>query len=174
MQLELLLTDDVLDLVGDGVDLAIRAGSLADSSLRARKLGESVFRLFASPKYLRRAGAPRSVADLASHRCLHFTTISPHAEWTLRRGAEKKKVAVRAQILSNHLIQLRDLAADGAGIVLMPSFLARDGKSGLEAVLPEWHGEKSSVHVVHPAVPYTPLKVELFIRHLVETFRVPE
>lgn len=54
------------------------------------------------------------------------------------------------------------------------AFSAEARRNLLQPVLPEWHGERSSIHVVHPAVPYTPPKVELFIRHLVESFRLPE
>jgi DNA-binding transcriptional LysR family regulator len=176
IQLDLILTDEVLDLVAAGVDVAIRAGALEDSSLRARKLGESVFQLFASPKYLRRAGTPKTIADLANHRCLHFSTLSPKGEWDLRRGSERKRIAVQGPIVSNHLIQLKDLTLEGAGILLMPSFLGEDEvrRGQLVRVLPDWYSARSAVHIVYPQQSFIPPKVEHFVRYLVENFHLSD
>jgi len=175
IQIEMILTDEVIDLVRDGVDLAIRAGTLEDSSLRARKLGESGFQLFASPKYLKRAGSPKKLEDLKKHSCLLFSITSSRGEWELRRGSERKKISVVGPIISNHLIQLRDLAVLGAGIALLPSFLCEEEmrKGTLIRVLPDWYSERSPVHVVYPAQDFTPPKVERFIEFLRKEFTLP-
>jgi DNA-binding transcriptional LysR family regulator len=174
IQIELLLTDDVIDLVGDGVDVAIRAGPLSDSSLKARRLGENLFRLYASPKYLKRSSTPRSPADLSGHRCLHFSTLSPRGEWDLKRGSEKKQIRVSGPITSNHLVQLKDLAIEGLGIALLPDFLCTDEvkRGQLSVVLPEWHGERSSVYVVYPDQQFMPPKLERFTEFMVREFHL--
>lgn len=175
IQIEMILTDEVIDLVRDGVDLAIRAGTLEDSSLRARKLGDSSFQLFAAPKYLKRAASLKKPEDLKEHHCLLFSITSSSGEWILRRGSERKKVSVSGPILSNHLIQLKDLAVLGAGVALLPSFLCGEEvrKGSLVRVLTDWYSEKSPVHVVYPAREFTPPKVERFIEYLRNEFTLP-
>lgn len=175
IQIEMILTDEVIDLVRDGVDLAIRAGTLEDSSLRARKLGESSFQLFAAPKYLKRSTPLKKLEDLEKHPCLLFSITSTNGEWILRRGSERKKVSVSGPILSNHLIQLRDLAVLGAGVALLPSFLCEEEvrKGTLVRVLADWYSEKSPVHVVYPAREFTPPKVARFIEFLRNEFTLP-
>lgn len=174
IQIEMMLTDEVIDLVRDGVDLAIRAGTLEDSSLRARKIGETEFQLFTSPKYLKRAGNLKKLEDLKKHSCLLFTAIATK-EWALRRGSERKKISVSGPILSNHLIQLRDLAVLGAGIAFLPSFLCEEElrKGTLTRVLSDWYSERSPVHVVYPAQDFIPPKVERFIEFLRKEFTLP-
>ena len=119
IRLELTSGETVVDLIEERADLAIRIGQLADSTLNARRLGNSRLRILASPDYLRRHGAPASAADLAHHRCLGFTTPSSLNIWPL--GIEG--LAIDAAITASSGETLRHLALSGAGIVCLADFL---------------------------------------------------
>ena len=98
VQLDLLFTSQPLDLVKENIDIAIRTGHLKDSSLVARRVGRMVFGLFANPKYLRRRGTPKTLADLQQHDCLHYRPAGRYG-WKLTDGSKKETVAVTGPLL---------------------------------------------------------------------------
>jgi DNA-binding transcriptional LysR family regulator len=164
VQVELLMTDRVVDLVAEGVDLAIRAGQLEDSSLIARRLAFSSFGLVASPAYLKANGTPKQPKDLESHECLHFTLLE-EARWTLSNGKSTACVAVKGRIQANDLTSLLAMAASGLGIAILPTFMGHDKlkRRELVRVLPEWASQPSPVHLVYPQQAFMPLKTQAFI-----------
>jgi DNA-binding transcriptional LysR family regulator len=170
IQMDLVLTDRVVDLVGEGIDLGIRAGNLEDSSLIARRIGASTFQCYASPGYLRSHPAPRAPQDLASHRCIQFTTLADAGAWTLRSGKRKARVSVRGGVRANNLSAIHAFALDGHGIGLMPRFLCMgDLASGrLVRVLDGWDSEQEPVHAVYPRQRFVPPRLRLFIEFLLE------
>lgn len=125
VSVDVVLTERVIDLIGEGFDLAIRIGDLDDSSLVARKIGTLDMQLYANPKYLRDRGKPSSCSDLKNHDCILFTGEEERPKWHLKgpKGALTMNVSGRAS--SNNMALVRELAIRGEGIALMPLFFAR-------------------------------------------------
>src|SRR5919109_1107749 len=164
MELELIVTNRVLDLVSDGIDLAVRAGELKDSGLIARRFELGHFGLWASPEYLAKHGAPRHPKELTRHQCLRFTRFK-NGGLRLTNGKETVSVPFQGRLTADDFETIRALAIRGLAIAFLPSFLcAEEAKQDkLVRVLPEWRGEKVSVSLVYPAQRFVPAKVGAFI-----------
>jgi DNA-binding transcriptional LysR family regulator len=163
------LSDEKVDLVGAGFDLAIRIGQLDDSSLVARKLAANRRVLCASPEYLHRHGTPQTPADLERHQCLVLIGVQRQPEvWRLRNGVGEE-VSVRGQgrLQSNIGDTLRDAAVDGLGIALHSTWhIAEDFRAGrLVHVLPDWSLE-NGIYAVMPQRRLMPPRVRAFIEFL--------
>ncbi|MDR5760838.1 LysR family transcriptional regulator [Caballeronia sp. LZ035] len=138
IELELNSSDEIIDLIEHRTDIAIRIGTLRDSSLHARKLGDSRQRLLASPAYLARAGWPAATTDLASHTLLGYSQLETLNHWPLRHdGAAvyKARPALRASSGETLLA----LAMDGVGIACLSDYMTCDARrtERLVQVLPE-------------------------------------
>jgi DNA-binding transcriptional LysR family regulator len=141
--IDLRLEDRLVDLVGEGIDVAVRAGSPPPDSTAfvAQGLWDMKRGLVASPRWLRKHGAPREPAQLAAHSCLvQVTPAGAVIPWKLCRGDDERTIDVRGPLRSNAPMALRDLAVDGAGIAYLPDFVVREDveKGRLRRVLPEW------------------------------------
>ena len=175
VSLDFMLTNQHTNLVEEGFDLALRAtGSLDDSSLIARKLGELSHGLYASPGYLSRAGAPMSLADLERHACIVFRATELARTWALRSAgaAGTTDVAVRGRIGGDDLSFVRAMVASGAGIGLLPQLnCAADEASGrLVRVLPTFHVRGATLYVVYPSTKQIPARVTAFRDFVSEAF----
>ncbi len=164
VQFDILLSDRRVDFLEEEVDLAIRAGELKDSSLIAKKVGEVVFQIYASPKYLKDNGEPSTIKDLSSHCCVHFTSISTEG-WPLKNGKRKVTVPLTRKIFVNDLNLAHGLAVEGAGIALLPSFFCESEVKTrkLTPILQEWSSEIAPMHFVYPAQKYVPPVIKAFI-----------
>jgi DNA-binding transcriptional LysR family regulator len=130
IRLELASGETVIDLIEERADLAIRIGTLADSTLNARQLGQSRLRLLASPSYIARHGAPASVEELASHRLLGFTAPASLNIWPLVQGGAEG-LAVSPAVTASSGETLRHLVLAGAGVACLADFLtAGDVRQG--------------------------------------------
>jgi DNA-binding transcriptional LysR family regulator len=171
VSVDVLVTDRVVDLVEEGLDLGIRIGKLAASSLIARKLGIVENHLYAHPDYLARRGRPRSPKDLARHDCLVFSSPGHPNQWALvgPRGVAET-VTVTGPLVANNLNLVRDAAAGGMGIALLPLFSCAEQVElgGLSRVLPRWTGHDGGLHAVYPTGRHLSLKVRSFLDFLVE------
>ena len=123
MHIELILTPRVVDLIGEGIDLAIRYGHLKDSSLMAKKIADVDFSLWASPEYVKKHGMPKTTRDLKKHCIIRFTAWSP----TLRFSHDKEviEVATSAKIVVDDLSTVKEFAVGGDGIGILPSFMGK-------------------------------------------------
>ena len=164
IEVELTITNRLVDLVGEAIDLAIRGGGLRDSGLIAKRYELGHFGLWASPEYLARHGTPRQTKDLISHQLLRF------AQWgdrplRLSNGKEKVQVAMEGRLRADDFETLRGLAALGEGIGFLPSFLCagEEMQEKLVRVLPSWRGERVSLSLLYPAQKFVPAKVRAFI-----------
>jgi DNA-binding transcriptional LysR family regulator len=172
VQVQAEFTGRLVDLVHEGFDLAIRVGTLPDSSLAARKLGDLEYGLFASPAYIARRGVLTTPNDLASHDGLAFSGGSHSQVWRLHHGAEKAEVTIVPRLLVNNSFAVRDAATQGLGIAQLPLFMALDQLSQgvLVRVLPQWKRPDVPVHAVFPSARYLTPKVRAFIDLGVEAF----
>lgn len=164
---DLRLSGDYVDLVGEGIDVAIRIGELEDRAMKRKMLGRVAFALVASPAYLENAPRIAALADLADHPTLAFLAESEEGAWSLRRAGSSRfeRVRLRFAGLANNPKVLLDMALAGRGVALVPEFAAldslREGK--LRRVLPEYGGDFSPVQFVWPAQRETSPKVRAFV-----------
>jgi DNA-binding transcriptional LysR family regulator len=145
------LSDRLVDVVGEGFDMAIRIGTLADSTLVAQRLGDVRMLACCSPQYLRRRGAPATPADLARHACLAYGHGGP-ASWEFAVDGARRHVEVRGPLRSNNGELIRDAAMAGLGIALLPDFIvAAAMKAGqLVPVLDPYLPRASALYAVYP------------------------
>jgi DNA-binding transcriptional LysR family regulator len=172
LNVELTLDDRFIDPLAEGVDVTLRIGALADSSLIARRLAPARLVLVASPDYLARHGAPQSLADLARHRCLHYGHASASTRWPLTENGKPVSVPVTAALCSNNGDVLRVAALKGNGITPLPTFMVGpDIKAGrLAVVLPEHQPATLGLFALYAPNRYLAAKTRVFIDFLVERF----
>lgn len=172
VQLEMLLEERMVDLVAEGVDLAIRVGKLEDSSLIAKKLGSIYFAAMASPQYLKMAGMPKAPKDLKEHACVQFTSLGREG-WTLTSGKSTVTVPMNGQLMSNDLNIVKSLTLAGNGVALLPTFLcAKEFHEGrLQRIFPDWNANARAVHFVYPAQKYVHPKVSVFMEFATEPLK---
>jgi len=171
LEVDLQLTDIAVDLVETGTDLAIRIGSLDDSSLVARRLVESRRIVVASPEYLAAHGTPAHPLDLPNHDCL--LSAKTGANWTFRRGGESITVHVGGGLRCNVGDTAIAWALAGGGIMRKSIWDVADELSAgrLCQVLPEWDISEAPIHAVYLSNRNTPPKVRRFIDFLAERLR---
>lgn len=164
VRIDMVLTDRYVDLVAEGIDVAIRTGNLKDSSLIAKSVGHACWVPFASPAYLASALPLESPPQLRQHCCLQFTALGKES-WTLSNAQETVTVPLPGQVLINDIGVIHAMALDGEGVALLPIHLCRsDRETGkLARVLTQWRGKSDPVHIVYPRQPFVPAKLRLFV-----------
>ena len=169
VQLDIALSDRKVDLVEEGLDLAIRIGAMPQSDLIARKIGSVRSVVCASPAYLARHGVPQAPADLAGHACLGYTLSGSAAEWRLEGASGALSVPIAGPLRADNGDLIRLAALGGAGIVFQPRFIVdADLDAGrLVRVLPGWQSAELGVHAVYPSRKHLSAKVRTFVDFLV-------
>lgn len=159
------LTDRYVDLVAEGYDLALRAGTLADSSLRAKLLGTNPLHMVASPTYLAANGTPKTPADLQQHDCIVYSSTERGAKWPLLVKRKVTPVPVRVRVAVNSFMLARDFAVAGLGIARMPGGFSADlvERGALVRVLTEFEPPPSPLHAVFPPGPHLAPRVRSFV-----------
>jgi DNA-binding transcriptional LysR family regulator len=145
------LSDRVVDVVGEGFDMALRIGRLADSTLIAQKLADVRMIACCSPGYRRRRGEPASPAELDRHACLPYGHEG-RAAWTFVVDGVNTTFDVQGPLRANNGEVIRDAAIAGLGIALLPDFIVGEALAAgrLVEVLAQWRQPPSAVHVVYP------------------------
>ena len=168
IQVELDLTDRIVDLVDSGLDIAIRVGALPDSSLIARKLVENYRVVVASPDYLARHGVPRTPADLADHECLCLSLLGD--AWSFIGPDGPLQVKVTARLCTNDGEAGHEWALAGAGLVMKSIWdVGEDLAAGrLVRVLADWQSPATAIHAVYPTSRHLSAKVRSFVDYLAE------
>ncbi len=170
--IDLQLTDSVLDIVEHGFDLSIRIGTLASSTLRARKLADSPRALVAAPAYIERHGAPASPADLRSHNCI---VLGDEQNWVFETAQGKtERVSVSGRFQCNNGDAIQRAVRDGVGIAVTSLWNASDDITRGDLVVlmsefrvwPEWN-----IWAVRPPSPLVPARTRVFTDFLQEKFR---
>ena len=187
ISIDLSFDDRYVNLVEQGVDVAIRMGRLADSSLGARYLGTNPWVLVASPGYLKAHAAPQQPADVAEHPCLIYSSVQGDERWQFTGSAEPKKkkknkdapppeesisVPVHGPLRTNNLSVVLEATQSGMGLAILPWYVAhasvRDGS--IVPLLTDFALPVQEMHAVFPSPKLVPSKVTTFIGFLQERF----
>lgn len=167
------LSDRLVDLVNEGIDCAVRVGELTDSSLVSIRLAENRRVVVASPGYLARHGAPRTLADLARHNCL---SLGQQRGWLFRDNGKIVSIKVSGLLECNDGAVLHEWALAGRGLAWRSLWEVGDDlkSSALVPVLDEFAAPPAGIHAVFPQRKYLPLRVRLLIDHLKHSYGNPQ
>ena len=171
IELDILLEDSNVDLVGGGFDLALRIAALADSSLKARRLCRVRRLLVGAPAYFARHGRPGHPRELAGHACLGYAYLPDRDRWRFVNAAGEEAVAAPASRLrANNADALGPALLAGLGVAVQPEFAVwEDMAAGrLEAVMPDWSLPPIALHVVTPPGGPRPARVAATVGFLVD------
>lgn len=172
VKIDILLNDSRLDLIEEGIDLAVRIGSLPESGLVARKLASDRLAVCGAPDYFKKHGVPKTPADLVNHNCLIYSYAASADEWKLtgEDGTHTVKVSGNLRVTNGDMVKLAVL--DGVGIMRQPLFLsAEELRSGrLVEVLSEYRSGEIGIYAVYPSRKYLSAKVRTFVDFVAATF----
>jgi DNA-binding transcriptional LysR family regulator len=169
---DLSLTDDIIDLLAQRADIAIRMGTLPDSGLIARKLGQTRRVVCAAPSYLERKGVPSLPGDLQHHECIMFNFRRTRAGWPFRQNGRDLEQPISGNLLVNNGTTARQMALAGVGIARLGFFhVAADIEAGnLVPVLEKYNpGDYEMINAVYVGSGHLPRRVRAFIDHLAES-----
>jgi DNA-binding transcriptional LysR family regulator len=173
ISVELHLSDEIVDLVGGGFDVALRIAALTDSSMRARRLCEVRRLLVGSPTYFTRHGSPSHPRELAQHACLGYSYLPSRDRWEFAGPAgETHSVAVRGPLTANNGDALMPALLAGIGLAVQPEFVVwRALQEGLlEAVMTQWLAPPIALNIVSPPGGPRPSKVAVLMEFLIRRF----
>jgi DNA-binding transcriptional LysR family regulator len=174
LDLDVDFSDRFVDLVEEGVDVAIRiASELPDSAtLAVRRLARAQHVLCASPAYLRKHGVPKSPDDLAHHHCLDYSMSRTPGSWELAGPNGRQRVSVQGRLRVNNSLVIRDALLAGVGLARLPSFYVADElkHNRLRAVLTDFALPPLSISAVYPKTKQLSPKVRVFVDFLRERF----
>ncbi|MFO1159950.1 MAG: LysR family transcriptional regulator [Reyranellaceae bacterium] len=176
VRLEVLPTDRIVDMVEEGMDVALRIGRLADTSFMARKIGEDKRLICAAPSYLALHGTPRRPADLAQHNCILARERSHLNRWQFRVDGEISAIDVTGRIAVDEGELQMQLALQGLGIVRLTRLtVAQAVRAGaLVTLLPEFSADEPvAIHAVYPHRRHLAPRVTAFVNFLIEKFTPP-
>jgi DNA-binding transcriptional LysR family regulator len=169
LEVELSATDRLVDVVREGFDLVLRAGPLTDSSLVARPLGEMRMLSCASPTYLAATDLPRSLADLAQHRLVHYVSVlgskSAGFEYLEREGGEIRYLSMTGALTVNNSDAYIAACLAGLGIAQIPAVTAQPhlADASLVAILPELRVPPLPITLLYASRRHLPLRVRAFM-----------
>lgn len=173
VQFDLQFDDHMIDLVEHGIDVSVRMGKLADSTLGSRCLGVNPWVTVASPAYLARWGEPAHPSLLAGHACIVYSSVQGDHLWHYADGKGSPiAVAVNGPLRANNISCVASAALDGIGIALLPQYIARRWiiRGTLIAILRDFPLPSQEIHAVYPSPRMIPAKVSAWIGFLQAQF----
>lgn len=173
---DIIYTNQILDLVAEGIDIAVRAGGLKDSSLRQRKAGNIEMILVAAPSFLDRHSLITKIEDISSSPTIGFGASLKSRTWWLQSGKSKMAVKIKPVMTANNFLAVCDLVVRGYGVGYIPRFICEPHlQSGaLIHVLKSWRNEGEPLHLVLPGQKELPRRLKIFsdflVKRLLEIF----
>jgi len=170
IRIELVVTNVLLDLSAENIDVAIRVGELQDSSVIARRLGTNAYYLVAAPEYLKARSRPAEPADLKSHDCVMFNAKNNERDWELVNGKRRVRVHISGPVASRDINSVHALVVRGHGIGMLPSTYCDEAiaKGKLMRVLPKWTSSPIPVFALYPSRKFLPLRLSVFLEALAD------
>jgi DNA-binding transcriptional LysR family regulator len=169
IMIDLVVTDRLVDMIADGIDLAVRPGPLRDSNLVVRSFWTGSSGLYASAAYLKRCGVPRRIEDLRRHEIVGFTRMPGKLE--MRRAGRAVDLRLEGMVASDDIMTVRALLERDLGIGFLPGFLAAQATSPLVRVLPQLSHRISGIYFAYPAQRFVPQRVRRFIDFAIQERR---
>jgi len=176
LSIELMLTDTWMDLIENRIDVAVRLGSLPDSTYITKKLSKMEFYICASQKYIENHGKPRALQEIKNHNCLLFPRTGHSLDWLFRNeDGHITDIPVSGKYLITNSQAIKQCAISGMGLALLPDWLINEEiKSGKLVRLFEHYDVSatdynSAVWLLYPSRDYVPLKVRVFMDHLIKS-----
>lgn len=175
VKVELLLTDDRVDLLRARIDVAVRTGELADSSLVARKIGMARRLYCASPAYLATRGTPRQPTDLAEHDCIVSGDSIERVSWTFVRDGQTQTIPVNGRVAANVMSFCTLAAVAGLGVAQLPEGLARAeiAAGRLVEILSAYRQDRGGIYLLFPSNRHMSAAVRAFVEHVERWIAVP-
>ncbi|WP_042264449.1 LysR family transcriptional regulator [Paraburkholderia heleia] len=172
VEIQMSVSERQVDLIGDGIDLAVRHGRMQDSSMMARKLCDSPFVLVASRSYVATHAALERLDDLDAHDCVVFAHGRERRPWVLRSGNGSVAYVPRGPFMTGDAEQIRAAILCGLGIAQVPEWVvAPEIATGeVQVLLPQLQCESVSTYLVHPARRLVPMRVKLLMDYLHAAF----
>ena len=173
VDLDLQLSDSLVDLIGDGFDVALRISRLADSSLRARRLCEIATPMIAAPSYLEKHGRPSHPRELVDHQVMIYTGMANPETWRLHHRQEGEyAVPLHGRIRSNNGDVFMPAVCAGEGIAMLPDFIVWRAlkEKKVEQILPEWSFQPIALNLLTPPNTLRPARVRVLIEFLAKRF----
>jgi LysR family transcriptional regulator for bpeEF and oprC len=175
LRLDVSFTDRFIDLVEEGVDVAVRFGALEESSLIARRLTHSQLRVTGAPAYFARHGKPQVPEDLAHHQCLPFAIRDTGItrDWYFKRGAAEFTLRPRAEMSFNDGGAIVAAGCAGYGLIQMNDYSIDDAMASgaLEPVLEAFNPAPNPIWLVYPPTRHLSPKVRAFVDFMIARFR---
>lgn len=170
---DLLFVDRIVNLVEEGIDVAVRIGHLADSTLIAVPVGKVRRVICASPEYLQRRGTPRTPADVRAHSCVRHTGLAPRGDWHFRVGRRTVNIPIATAISCNDIDSSLEACVSGRGLGLFLSYQTAPyrNQKKLRYVLEEFETEPVPVQVVYQQARLVTSKVRGFVDECVTKLR---
>ncbi len=171
---ELVTSDDVVDMIHDRLDVSIRVGEIDDPTLVARKLGSTVAMPIASAAYLEEHGVPDAPGDLAGHECIVFTRAATPGEWTFSGPDGNVTVSVNGRFRTNSIEAVLAAVVAGRGIALVPLWMMRAelGRDEVRPVLQRWRAAPRAISAVYPSRRFLAPRTRAVVDFLVAEFRL--
>jgi DNA-binding transcriptional LysR family regulator len=168
-----LFLDRVVNLLDEGVDVAVRIGELPDSSMQAIRVGQVRRVICASPDYLARQGIPTTPDDLQEHTIISASSVTPNPEWKLMDKGELRSIRLQARMITTTNDSAVHAAVTGFGLTRLLSYqVAEHLRSGrLKTVLPDFEPAALPIHVVHREGRQAPQRVRAFLDLAIERLR---
>jgi DNA-binding transcriptional LysR family regulator len=175
VKLTLSLNDRVVDLIGEGIDVAIRIASLTDSNLIGVKLADNKRVVVASPAYIKRFGAPTTLAELGDHNCLAISSDGSQRGWTFRQNGKNVVLKVNGNMVCNDGEVLHDWALSGKGIAWRSMWeVGSEIESGkLVTLLDEFNAPGNDIYAIFAQRRHLPLRIRAFVDYLRHAYSKP-
>ncbi|WP_426238704.1 LysR family transcriptional regulator [Pararhizobium sp. DWP1-1-3] len=178
LQVAIEFDDQMSDITGSGFDVGLRIGTLADSSLIARKLCSDPRIVCCSPHFAATKGLPRTVAELSDYDCLDYANVHAARLWQFQngqKGGAPVSISIRSRIVANNGEAMRDMAIAGLGLVLLPMFIVADSlRKGLLIAVPlDASPVPYTIQAVYPPTRHISPKVRAFVDHLARHITEP-
>ncbi|MBN3810344.1 LysR family transcriptional regulator [Paraburkholderia sp. Ac-20347] len=172
VEIQMSVSERQVDLIGDGIDLAVRHGRMQDSSMIARKLCDSPFVLVASRAYLATHAAPAHPDDLDAHACVVFAHGRERRPWIFGSGDEAMAYLPRGPFTTGDAEQIRAAILSGLGVAQVPAWVVAPeiATGDVQVLLPQFQRDSLPTHLVHPAGRRVPMRVKLLMDFLQAAF----
>ncbi len=175
LEIDLVLDDRDIDLVEEGIDVSLRMGNLTDSTLTARKLGESSRHIVATPAYLARAGMPLSPADLLAHDAVIYTRRGGGDVWRLTQGTADTSVTLKGRVRASAAEAVREAVLANLGIAMVTAWMCpcEIVRGEFVILLPNWELPKIDLWAVFPSGRMASAKARAFASFVENSVKVP-